>query len=210
MKLKILIADDHAVVRQGLKQILAEDFDTIEFGEAGNADETLAQTAKSKWDLLILDINMPGKSGLEILNDLKKLRPELPILYLSVNSEDQYAIRVIRAGASGYLAKDSAPEELVTAVKKVLTGGKYISASLAEKLAVGLQPKMEKPPHEHLSNREFQVLRLIASGKTPTEIAGVLSLSVPTISTYRARILEKMKLNTSAELMRYALQNGLV
>jgi two-component system invasion response regulator UvrY len=208
--MRILIADDHAVVRQGLKQILAEDFDPAQFGETRNAQETLAQVKKSNWDLLILDINMPDQSGLEILDELKKIRPQLPILYLSVNSEDQYAVRVIRAGASGYLAKDSAPEELVTAVKQVLAGGHYISPSLAEKLAVGLHPNNEKPAHEYLSNREFQVLRLIASGKMPTEIALSLKLSVPTISTYRARILQKMKLKTSAELMRYAMQHGLV
>jgi two-component system, NarL family, invasion response regulator UvrY len=204
MTMRILIADDHAVVRQGLRQILADDFTSMQVGEAQNARETLAQVEKSAWDLLVLDINMPDRSGLEILEELKQLRPQLPILYLSVNSEDQYAVRCLRAGASGYLAK-----ELVSAVKKVLSGGKYISPGLAEKLAVGLQAP-EKPLHEQLSNREFQVLRLIASGKTPTEIAEMLSLSVPTISTYRARILEKMKMKTSAELMRYALQHGLV
>jgi len=208
--MKILITDDHAVVRQGLKQILAEGFDSIEFGEARNAQETVAQVTKTKWDLLVLDINLPDKSGLEILDELKKIRPLLPILYLSVNSEDQYAVRVVRAGAAGYLAKDSAPEELVTAVKKVLAGGRYISPALAEKLVVGSPSSMEKQPHESLSNREFQVLRLIASGKMPTEIAVLLKLSVPTISTYRARLLKKMKLNSSAELMRYALQRGLV
>jgi two-component system, NarL family, invasion response regulator UvrY len=208
--MKILLVDDHAVVRKGLKQILADELSRPVFGEAADAEETLAKVKKENWDILILDINLPGKSGLDILSNLKKLRPALPILYLSVNAEDQYAVRVLRSGAAGYLAKESAPEELVTAVKKVLAGGKYLSPLVAEKIATGLVPETEKQPHESLSDREFQVLRLVGAGKTLTEIARLLSLSLPTVSTYRLRILEKMKMENNAELMRYAIERQLV
>lgn len=208
--MKILLVDDHAVVRKGLKQILADELSKPVFGEAADAEETLLKVKKEKWDIVVLDINLPGKSGLDILGKLKKLRPELPVLFMSVNAEDQYAVRCLRSGAAGYLAKESAPEELVTAVKKVLGGGKYLGPSIAEKIATGLAPETEKPLHESLSDREFQVLRLVGEGKTLTEIAGLLSLSLPTVSTYRLRILDKMRMQNNAELMRYAIEHRLV
>lgn len=208
--MKVLIADDHDVVRRGLKQILADEFEKIEFGEASNGEETLKLVGKKNWDAVVLDINMPGKSGLDVMKELKEARPDLPVLVLSVQPEDQYAIPVLKAGASGYLSKDSASAELVNAFKKILGGGKYVSAAVAEKLADAVSPKAQKAAHEQLSYREFQVLRLIASGKTSTEIAEELKLSVQTVSTYRTRILTKMKMETNAELMRYSMQNGLV
>jgi DNA-binding NarL/FixJ family response regulator len=208
--IKILVADDHAVVRQGLRQILAQAFEGAVFGEAGHAQEVLQHVWKQEWDVVVLDIAMPGRSGLEVLKELKQVRPKLPVLVLSMHPEDQFAMRVLKAGAAGYMTKESAPEELVTAIKKVLRGGKYVSSSLAEKLAFALAPDIEKPLHETLSDREYQVMCLIASGKTVTEIADELSLSVKTISTYRARILEKMDMKTNAELTHYAIKNRLV
>ncbi|MEW6305520.1 MAG: response regulator transcription factor [Verrucomicrobiota bacterium] len=208
--MRILITDDHAVVRQGLKQILADEFKTAVFGEAGNAQEALGLVWKEEWDIVILDITMPGRSGPEVLQDIKKARPKLPVLVLSMHPEDQFAVRVLKSGAAGYMTKESAPEELVGAVKKLLTGGRYVSASLAEKMASYLAVDVQKPPHERLSDREFQVLRMIASGKTVTQIARELALSVKTISTYRTRILEKMAMSTNAELTHYAIQNHLV
>jgi DNA-binding NarL/FixJ family response regulator len=208
--MRILIADDHAVVRHGLKQILADDFPKAEYGEARNGQDALNRVWKERWDVVILDITMPGRGGLEILKEIKKARPKLPVLVLSMHPEDQFAVRVLKAGASGYMTKESAPEELVGAIRKVLAGGRHISASLAEIMAAYLTVKTEKPPHELLSNREFQVLRQIASGRTVSEIARELSLSVRTVSTYRTRILEKMGLKTNAELTHYAFQNQLV
>lgn len=208
--MRILIADDHAVVRQGIKQILADEFKKAVFGEARTAQEALTKIWKEKWDVVILDITMPGRSGLEVLKELKKLRPKLPVLVLSMHPEDQFAVRVLKAGASGYMTKESAPEELVGAIKKVLAGGKHISAALAEIMATYLTVDDQKPAHEQLSNREFQVLRLIASGKTVSQIAKEISLSVRTVSTYRTRILEKMALKSNAELTHYAFQNQLV
>jgi DNA-binding NarL/FixJ family response regulator len=208
--MRILIADDHAVVRHGLKQILADEFKRAEFGEARNGQEVLNRVWKEKWDVVILDITMPGRGGLEILKEVKKARPKIPVLVLSMHPEDQFAVRVLKAGASGYMTKESAPEELVGAIRKILAGGRHISASLAEIMAAYLTVKTEKPPHELLSNREFQVLRQIASGRTVSEIARELSLSVRTVSTYRTRILEKMGLKTNAELTHYAFQNQLV
>jgi two-component system invasion response regulator UvrY len=208
--LKILLADDHAVVRRGLKQILADEFKTAVFGEARNAQEALDLAWKDDWDVAVLDITMPGRSGLEVLREVRKSRPKLPVLVLSMHPENQFAVRVLKGGASGYMTKESAPEELVGAIKKVLAGGRYVSASLAEKLATYVSRDSLKPPQELLSDREFQVLRLIASGKLVGEIARDLSLSVKTISTYRTRILEKMGLRNNAELMRYAMQHQLV
>src|SRR3954454_7059294 len=208
--MRILIADDHAVVRQGIKQILADDFKRATFGEARTAQEALTKIWKEKWDVVILAITMPGRTGLEVLKELKTQRPKLPVLLLSMHPEDQFAVRVLKAGASGYMTKESAPEELVGAIKKVLAGGRYVSPSLAEKLATYLSADGQKPPQEKLSDREFQVLRLIASGKIVSEIAKELSLSVKTISTYRSRILEKMSLRNNAELMHYAMQHQLV
>jgi DNA-binding NarL/FixJ family response regulator len=208
--INILIADDHTIVRKGLKQILAETPDMVVADEASNGYEVLEKVKKNDFDVLLLDISMPGKSGLDILKELKAEKPKLPVLVLSMYPEEQYAIRVLRAGASGYLTKESAPEELVVAMRKVAQGKKYVSPSLAEKLAFDLEMDTTKPPHEMLSDREYQVLCMIASGKTVGEIAENLLLSAKTISTYRARILEKMKMKNNAELTHYAIQNRLV
>jgi DNA-binding NarL/FixJ family response regulator len=208
--MKILITDDHAVVRQGLKQILLEEFTRAEFGEAVNAQEAIERVWKENWDVVVLDITMPGRSGLEVLKEIKKSRPKLPVLVLSMHPEDQFAVRILKIGASGYMTKESAPNELVGAVKKVIAGGRYVSPALAEKMASYLAVDVHTPPHERLSDREFLVLRLIASGKTPTAIAKELALSVKTISTYRMRILEKMSMSNNAELTHYAIQNQLV
>jgi len=207
---KILVADDHAVVRQGLKQILDETPDIVVADEAGSAQEVLDKVLENDYDVVLLDISMPGRSGLDILKELKKIKPAVPVLVLSIHPEEQYAVRVLRVGASGYLNKDCAPDELIRAIKRVSLGGRYVSSSLAEKLAFDLEPGREKPLHEALSDREFQVLCMIASGKTVKEIAGELSLSVKTVSTYRSRVLEKMKLKNNAEVMRYAIQNRLI
>lgn len=207
--MRILITDDHAVVRQGLKQILAEEFTHAEFGEAASAAEAIERVWKEVWDVVVLDITMPGRSGLEVLKEIRKSRPKLPVLVLSMHPEDQFAVRLLKIGASGYMTKESAPNELVGAVKKVMAGGRYISGPLAEKMASYLTIDVQTPPHERLSDREFLVLRLIASGKTPTMIAKELALSVKTISTYRMRILEKMDMANNAELTHYAIQNNL-
>jgi two-component system, NarL family, invasion response regulator UvrY len=196
-------------VRHGLKQILADEFKRSEFGEARNAQEAIDAVLKHHWDIIVLDITMPGRSGLEVLREVKKHKPRLPVLVLSMHPESQFALRVLKRGASGYMTKESAPEELVGAVRKILAGGRFVSASLAEKLANYLASD-EKQPQERLSDREFQVLRLIGSGKMVGDIARELSLSVKTISTYRSRILEKMGMKNNAELMRYAMQHQLV
>ncbi len=208
--LRILLADDHAVVRQGVKQILADAFAQATFGEAQNALELLDLVANERWDIVVLDLTMPGGNGLEALKQIKLERPQLPVLILSMYPEDQYAVRTIRAGAAGYLNKESAPEELVTAIRKVLNGGEYISAAVADELVVHARHEDDQPLHKHLSDREYQVLCLIATGKEVKEIAAELSLSAKTISTYRTRLLEKMNLKTSAELTHYAIQHGLV
>jgi two-component system invasion response regulator UvrY len=208
--MRILIADDHAVVRRGLKEILVDAFGKLTVGEASNAAETLQLVRKQNWDLVILDISMPGRGGVDVLKEIKEQRPRLPVLILSMHPEDQYAVRAIKAGASGYLTKESASEELIQAIKKIREGRKYISASLAERLAFTLEKDSEKPPHEALSDREHQVLCMIASGKTVTEIAQELSLSVKTISSYRSRILQKMGMKNNAELTTYAIRNHLV
>jgi len=208
--MRVLIADDHAVFRRGLRDTLAEAFSRVTFGEAKTAQETIELARRQDWDVVILDISMPGKSGLDILDDLRRLRPKLPVLLLTMHPEQQYARRALKAGAAGYLTKDSVPEELKEAIKRIVAGGRYVSATLAEKLAVDLREGADLPLHELLSDREFQVLRMIASGKTVKEIAEDLSLSVKTVSTYRARILEKTDMKTNAELIRYALQSQLV
>jgi two-component system invasion response regulator UvrY len=208
--MKILLADDHTVVRHGLKQILADEFKRATFGEARNTQEALDLVSKENWDIVILDITMPGRSGLEVLREIKRSKPKLPILVLSMHPENQFAVRVLKRGASGYMTKESAADELVSAVNKVLAGGRYVSASLAEKLANNLANDTQKPPQEVLSDREFQVFRLIAVGKIVGEIAKEFFLSVKTISTYRTRILEKMGFRNNAELMHYAMQNQLV
>jgi DNA-binding NarL/FixJ family response regulator len=207
---RVLIADDHAILRRGLKEILARELEGITCGDAENAEQVLAQINREDWDLVILDLTMPGRSGLDVLKDLKAIRPRLPVLVLSMHPEDQYGKRVLKAGASGYLNKESAPEELIRAVRKILSGGRYVSPALAETLASDLSGDSGRPAHESLSDREFDVLRRIGSGKTVGQIAEELHLSVPTVSTYRARILEKMNMSTTAELMHYALSNHLV
>jgi DNA-binding NarL/FixJ family response regulator len=207
---KILIADDHAILRAGLKEILVRDLKNVICGEAESADQVLAQVRTQHWDLVILDITMPGRSGLDILADLKSLRPELRVLVLSMHPEDQYGKRALKAGAFGYLKKESAPEELIQAIRKILAGGRYVSAALAERLAADLSGDTQRQPHETLSPREFEILCMIGAGKTVSRIAEELHLSTTTVSTHRARILEKLKMTTTADLMRYALRNNLV
>lgn len=208
--MRILITDDHAVVRQGLKGILAAEFRRAEFGEAATAQEAIEQVWKYPWDVAILDLTMPGRSGLEALQEIRQARPRLPVLVLSMHPEDQFAVRLLKSGAAGYMTKETAPEELVGAVKKVIAGGRYVSPGLAEKMASYLAMDVERAPHERLSDREFLVLREIASGRTPTDIARLHGLSVKTISTYRHRILEKTGLRNNAELTHYAVTNHLV
>ncbi len=208
--MKVLIGDDHAVFRRGLKETLSEAFPKTVFGEARTAQETFELAQRQNWDVIILDISMPGRSGLDILEDLKRSRPRIPILLLTMHPEQQFARRALKAGAAGYLTKDSVPDELKEAIKRIVAGGRYVSATLAETLAVDLRRGADLPLHELLSDREFQVLRMIASGKTVKEVADELSLSVKTVSTYRSRILEKTGMKTNAELIRYALQTQLV
>jgi two-component system invasion response regulator UvrY len=209
-KIKILIADDHAIVREGLKQIVAEEKDILVAGEAENSGKLMELLEKEKWSLVVLDINMPGKSGLEALKDVKRLYPDLPVLILSMFSEDQYGLRAIKAGASGYLKKVSAPNELVAAIRKIISGGKYINQSLAEKLAEKFESTKKGLLHEKLSDREYQIMCNIALGKTAEEIAQELSLSINTVYSYRNRILEKMSMRSNVELTQYVLQNKLV
>jgi DNA-binding NarL/FixJ family response regulator len=208
--MRVLIADDHAVFRRGLMETIREAFPKVTFGEARTAEETVECVRHYNWDVLILDISMPGKSGLDILADLKRFSPKLPVLFLSMHPEEQFARRSLKAGAAGYLTKESVPDELKTAVRRVLSGGRYVSANLAEKLAFDLRKEADLPAHELLSDREFQVLRMIASGESVKEIAGKLSLSVKTVSTYRTRILEKTGMKTTADLIRFAIQSKLV
>lgn len=207
---KILVADDHAILRRGLIQILSEQPDLTVVGEARDAAELFALARAQPWDLVILDVAMPGRSGLEILKELKAEYPTRPVLMLSAHSEDQYAVRTLKAGAAGYLSKDSIPDELLKAVRKAAAGGKYVSPMLAEKLAQNLWQETSGAPHETLSDREYQVLCRLASGKTVSAIADEMALSVKTVSTYRARLLEKMQLQNNAELTLYAMQHGLL
>ncbi len=208
--IKILIADDHAIVRRGLAQIISEITDMTVLDEAENGQEVLDKLAIHKVDVLLLDINMPGKSGVEILKEVNKDYSSTAVLVLTIYPEEQYAFRVLKLGASGYLTKESAPIELITAIRKVSQGKKYVSASLAEKLAVYLEEGEDRPPHYKLSDREYEVMLLLASGKTVKKIAEELILSIKTISTYRYRILEKMKMNTNADLTQYAIWNKLI
>ncbi len=208
--MKVLIADDHPVVRRGLRQVLADEYPSLSVGEARDAGETLKLAREQDWDIILLDISMPGRSGLEVLKELKRGRPGVPVLILTSHPEEQYAVRVLKAGAAGYMTKESAAEHLIEGIRKAVRGGRYVSPSLAELLAASVGADVETPPHESLSDREYEVLCLIASGKAVGEIAEELSLSVKTVSTYRARILEKMGLKTNAELTRYALKNNLV
>ena len=208
--IKILIADDHAIVREGLKQIVADTSDMIVTAEASDGHEVLALLSKNNYDVVVLDMAMPGLTGLDILKQIKRETPKLPVLILSVHPEEQYAVRSLKAGASGYLTKESAPDELITAIRKVSMGGKYITSSLAEKLAFELEVDAEKPPHKTLSDREFQVMCMIAKGRTIKNIAEELFLSPKTVSTYRSRILEKMKMKSNEELTHYAINNHLI
>ena len=208
--IKVLIADDHPIVRQGLWQILSGIPDMEVAGEAINAQETLDQVRAGGWDVLVLDITMPDRSGFDILKELKHEQPDLPVLVLTIHGEEQFAVRVLKAGASGYLTKENAPAELVKAIRKVVGGGKYISSSLAETLAAGLDATSDRARHKALSDREFQVMQMMASGKTLAEIAETLSLSAKTVSTYRTRLLEKMNFKSNAEIIRYAIENGLI
>jgi two-component system invasion response regulator UvrY len=207
--MKFLIADDHAIVRKGLVQILCEEFPTASVTEVANSNEVMDEVRKHIWDVILLDISMPGRNGIETLKQIRTEGIKAPILMLSMHPEEQYAVRVLKAGASGFLNKESATDELLAAVRKVLSGKKYISAAVAEKLAQNVGER-EKSAHELLSDREMQVLQLIASGKTVSEIGDELSLSVNTISTYRTRLLEKLNLNNNAELTRYAIDNRFV
>ncbi len=208
--IRILIADDHTVVRKGLRQILAEEFTDAIIAEVPDGAELIKKVIKEKWDLIISDLTMPGKNGLEALQEIKQLYPNLPVLILSIHPEEQYAIRVLKAGASGYLKKDTAPDELVNAVHRILQGKKYITLSIAEKLAANLDRDSEKKLHENLSDREFNVFKMIAAGKSLSEVAEILSLSVTTVSTYRARIMTKMSMKNNANLTLYAIQNDLI
>jgi DNA-binding NarL/FixJ family response regulator len=208
--IRVLIADDHAVVREGLKRIVAQNADMTVAGEAGTGHEVLEFVRTRECDVVLLDLSMPGKDGLDTLKELRVDKPHLPVLVLSVYPEDQYAVRLLRAGASGYLTKESAPEELVAAIRKVSRHGRYVSASLAERLASFLDSSDERPPHERLSDREYRVMIMIASGRTVGEVADSLCLSVKTVSTYRARALEKLNMRTNAEFAFYAMKQGLL
>ena len=208
--IRILIADDHTIVRKGIRQILAEEFIDAVIEEVADADDLIKKVILDKWDLVISDLSMPGKSGLESLQHIKYLFPTLPVLILSIHPEEQYAIRVLKAGAAGYLSKDTAPEELVIAVNRVLLGKKYITLSIAEKIADTLNHDINKKIHEMLSDRELNVFKMIASGKSVTEIAESLSLSANTVSTYRARIMIKMNMKSNANLTLYAIENHLL
>jgi two-component system invasion response regulator UvrY len=208
--IRILVVDDHAIVREGLKQILGDVNDMVVRDEAADGQEALTKIRNSEFDVVLLDISMPGRSGLEILKEIKTERPKLPVLILSMHAEEQYAVRALRAGAFGYLTKASATDELIGAIRKVSCGRKYVSSSLAEKLALELDIDTKKPPHATLSDREYQVMLMLASGKSVKEIADELCLSVKTISTYRARLMEKMNMKKNAELTLYAIQNHLV
>ena len=209
--MRILIADDHAVIRRGLKQILLDEYPTADIDEAGDAEAAIKKSITGNWDVIISDLSMPGRSGLDLVQHIKQNFPKLPVLILSIHPEEQYAIRALKAGAAGYLNKEAAPEELVLAVQRVLQGRKYISASIAEKMADELdREKTNKASHELLSDRELDVFKLIAGGTSVTDISEKLSLSITTVSTYRARIMNKMNMKSNADLTRYALENNLI
>ena len=208
--LKVLIADDHAIVRKGLKQLILEEFPSAEIGEVGDVESLVNLVIRDRWDIVICDISMPGRSGLEALQQIKEIKPSLPVLIISMHPEDQYAVRVFRAGASGYLSKDAVHQELISAIRTLQNGRKFITPGIAEKLVGALDADKKLEPHELLSNREFDVLKMLAAGKSITEIADQLSLSATTVSTYRARILEKTNLKNNADITRYALEKRLI
>jgi DNA-binding NarL/FixJ family response regulator len=207
--LRICIADDHAIVRKGLTQILVEAGDMVVADEASSGQELIRKAAKADYDVVLLDISMPGQSGLEVLKELRAMRPRLPVLVLSVHPEEQYAVRALKTGANGYLTKESAPEELIAAIRRIALGKRYVTASLAEKLADYLEADFDRPPHEAMTNREFGILCRIGAGGTVSGIARELGLSVKTVSTYRSRILRKLGLSSNADLVKYAVRNGL-
>ena len=207
---KILLIDDHAVMREGLKQILEDEFQEVMFGEAANAGEALDLLQQRDWELVILDIVLPGRSGLEVLKEIRQSKPKLPILVYSMYTEEEFAIRALRSGASGYLSKTDVPEQLLKAIQHLSSGRRYISESLAERLASELDSADDKPAHSKLSDREYQIMLMLAAGKTVGDIAEQLALSVKTISTYRSRILEKMKMKSNAEIIHYVIENKLV
>ena len=206
---RILLVDDHAVVREGLKQILAESIPGVTFGEAATGDEALEEARNSRWDVVILDMSLPCRSGIDVLKELRQIHPHLPVLVLSMYPEEQFAVRALKAGASGYVTKRTAAHQIAAAVRRVLAGGKYVSASLAERLVEELGTGPEAP-HERLSDREFQVFRMLATAKTVKQISEELSISRQSVSTYRTRILEKTGFRTNDELTEYALHNGLL
>lgn len=208
--LNILIADDHAVVRKGLKQILLEEYPSANIGEVADAETLVAQVMNDGWDIVICDMNMPGRSGLDALSQLKQVAPSVPVLIMSMYPEDQYALRVLKAGAAGYLGKDSIHDEIIKAVQTVLLGKKFITPTVAERLANAYRDDSAQQPHELLSDREFDVFKLLAAGKSVSEIASQLSLSSTTVSTYRARIIEKMNLRSNAALTRYAIEKKII
>jgi DNA-binding NarL/FixJ family response regulator len=207
---RILIVDDHQVVRDGLKRIIDGHLGSVYFGEARDPAEALDKTLAEEWDLVILDLSLGGRGGIEVLKDIRRMKPRLPVLILTMHSEEQYAVRAFRAGATGYVSKDTPSSELASAIRKVLAGGRYVSPALAEALAIAVQHGGDRLAHESLSDREFQVLRMIASGHTVKEVASLLNLSDKTVSTYRTRILDKMSMKTNAELTFYAIQQKLV
>jgi len=208
--IKIVIADDHEIVRAGLKQIIADEEDMEVAGEANNGENLIEMVKKNSYDVVLLDLKMSGMNGIEVMKHIKMIRPDIPVIVLSMHAEDQYAVRTIKAGASGYITKETAGESLITAIKKVVTGGKYISPTLAETLAESIAGGGNELPHEHLTDREFQVMCMIASGKTVSEIGAELFLSVKTISTYRQRILEKTSMKNNSELTHYVIKNNLL
>jgi DNA-binding NarL/FixJ family response regulator len=207
--IEILLADDHAIVRDGLRQIIADTDDLTVAGEAVNGNEVIARVRERNWDVLLLDISMPGKNGLEMIKQIKLERPKMPILILSMHDEEQYALRALRAGAAGYLTKDSDARQLLTVIRKVAGGGVYLSPAMAERMARELMPATEAPPHTLLSDREYQIFQLIVRGHSPTNIAEQLCLSVKTVSTHKSNILQKMNMSNQAELIRYAIHHGL-
>lgn len=209
-KLRILVADDHSIVRNGIMKSLSDNFRAIEFAEASNASEIMQHIQNTKWDLVTLDINMPGRNGMDVLKDIKEIRPEIPVIIFSMYPEDQFAVRAIKAGASAYLTKDISSKNLSEALKKILNGGTYLTSSIAELITSELRGSHDKPAHELLSDREYQVFLLIASGLNVSTIAIELSLSVKTISVYRANILTKMNLKNNSEMTHYAFKNNLV